>query len=121
MSIPYTKVENPPGAEYDSTFRRQWVLGVNDDGDPVALPRHADRSVQITGSFGGATLKIEGSLDGTNFAPLTDPQGNALSFTSYPAGYSTVIEAVAEAVVAVRPIVSGGTATSLTVTLFCRS
>jgi hypothetical protein len=120
-TIPAVLITAPPLSEYDSTFRRSWLLGPGDDGEAVALPRHADRTVQVTGTFGGATVKIEGTLDDSTWAPLTDPQGNVLTFTSYPAGYSSVIEAISEAVVAVRPVVVGGTGTNLTITLFCRS
>ena len=121
MTIAPTKIENPSGAEYDNTFRRQWTLPADEVGVPVALPRHADRSLQISGAFDGATLRIEGSLDGVNFAPLTDPQGNDLVFTSYPAGYASKIEAISEAVVSVRPKTIGGAATALVVTLLSRS
>ena len=42
----------------------------------------SDRSAQIVGTFDSATITIEGSNDGTNYTTLTDPQGNALSFTT---------------------------------------
>lgn len=120
--ITFSKIDNPPGGEYDGTFRRQWVMPADETGEGVALPRHADRSIQISGVFDGATLRVEGTIDGDAWAPLTDPQGNDLVVTSYPAGYTSKIEAVSEAVVAVRPrTVGGGASTALTVTLFARS
>ena len=121
--IPFYPVEAPPLGEYAGTYRRQWIdMPADEVGDPVALPRHADRSVQITGSFDGASLRIEGTIDGDAWAPLTDPQGNDLVVGSYPAGYTSKIEAISEAVVAVRPrTVGGGASTALTITLFARS
>lgn len=122
MPIAHIKIENPPGGEYDGTFRRQWTLPAADVGDSVSLPRHADCSVQIAGDFDGATLHIEGTIDGSTWAKLTDPQGNDLTISSYPAGYSSKIEAISEAVVAVRPRTEGGgAATALVVTLLSRS
>jgi hypothetical protein len=122
MTIPSTKIETPPGGEYDSAFLRQWTMPADEEGVGVALPRHADRSIQISGPFDGATLKIEGTIDGTTWGILTDPQGNDLSFTSYPAGYSTKIEAISEATVALRPkTVGGGASTALVITLLSRS
>jgi hypothetical protein len=83
------------------------------DGEPFQNPGSADRSVQVTGTFGaGGTVVLEGSNDGTNYRTLTDPQGNALSFTS--AG----LEAIQEITRYVRPRVTAGDGTtSLTVTL----
>jgi len=122
MTISSNRIETPPGGEYDNTFLRQWAMPADEEGAGVALPRHADRSVQITGPFDGATLKIEGTIDGTTWGILTDPQGNDLTFTSYPAGYSTKIEAISEATVAVRPkTTGGGGSTALVITLLSRS
>lgn len=87
-----------------------------DAGEAVEATEYGDRSVQVTGTFGtGGTVLIEGSNDGTNWATLADPQGNALSFTA------TKIEQVLEAVRYIRPRVSAGDGTtSLTATLYAR-
>jgi hypothetical protein len=91
-------------------------MATGDVGDPVPFSQYADKSAQVVGTFGaGGTLRIEGSLDGTNYAPLTDPQGNALDFTT------AKIEAVSEAVLLVRPRVVGGDGTTLlTVTMLLK-
>lgn len=86
-------------------------LTTGDTGDPVDYRAYTDRAVQVTGTFGGATVTIEGTIDGTNYATLTDPQGNALSITA------AKIEQVAETVVKIRPAVTGGSGTSVTVSL----
>jgi len=89
-----------------------------DDGEPIGTDYagYSDRSVQVIGTFGvGGTVRIEGSLDGTNYAVLTDPQGNALDITS------AKIEAISEAVLYMRPRVTGGDGTtSLSVYIFGR-
>lgn len=87
-----------------------------DTGEPASYPFTPDRTVQITGTFGvGGTVVIEGSNDGTNFETLTDPQGNALSFTA--AG----MEMVTENPLYIRPSATAGDGTTdLTVTMVCK-
>ena len=94
-----------------------WVsLANGDSGSPVEYHTSADRSVQVVGTFGaGGTVVIEGSNDGTNYVTLTDPQANALSFSS--AG----LEAISELTRYIRPRVTGGDGTtSLSVYLIMR-
>ena len=91
-----------------------WVLGADDDGAPIRFAGAADRTMQVCGTFGGATVGMQGSLDGTNWAALTDPQGNAVSKTA------AALEALTELVRFVRPVVTGGTGTDVTVMLFMR-
>lgn len=120
--IQFTKIDNPPGGEYDGTFVRQWIMTAGEDGAAVSLPRHSDRSVQIAGVFDGATITIEGTLDGIDWGPLNDQSDNKLRFSSYPAGDTTIIEAIAQAVISVRPKTTGGGAsTALRITLLSRS
>lgn len=122
MTIQATKIENPPGGEYDSTFRRQWLMTAGEEGAAVSLPRHSDRSVQIAGPYDGATVTIEGTIDGIEWGPLVDQSDNKLQFSSYPAGDTTIIEAISQAVISVRPKTTGGGAgTALRITLLSRS
>lgn len=87
-----------------------------DSGEPVAMPGSADRSAQVTGTFGaGGSLRIEGSNDGTNYYALNDPQGSALNITA--AGIKGIIEATRF----IRPRATAGDGTtSLTVTMLLR-
>ena len=101
-----------------SVIRRSWALLTTTDnvGSPFPFAEWADRSIQVTGTFGaGGNLKWEGSNDGTNYYVLTDPQGNALDITT------AKIEAITEICAFARPRVSAGDGTtSLTVTLIAR-
>jgi len=85
-------------------------------GQPIELANFADRSVQVVGTFGvNGCVRIEGSIDGTAYAPLTDPQGNSLDILG------AKIEAVSEVVRWIRPRVTGGDGTtSLTVTMLLK-
>ena len=80
----------------------------NDVGTAVQHNDFADRSVQVIGTFGaGGALAIEGSNDGgVTWKVLTDPQGNALTFSA--AG----IEAITEVTWMIRPHVTGGDGTT---------
>lgn len=79
----------------------------NTTGSPLAHADFADRSVQVTGTFGGGTLTMQGSNDGgTTWASLTDPQGNAIAFTA--AGK----EQITELSEVIRPSLSGGNGTT---------
>ena len=97
------------------TIKVVWtpLTTTNADGSPFTVAYYKDRSIQVNGTFGvGGSCSIEGSMDGTNYYTLTDPQGNALTFTA------AKIEAVSELVLYIRPRVTAGDGTtSLTVSL----
>lgn len=94
----------------------RWALGPGDTGRPVRYGGAADRTVQIIGTFGGATVSMEGTLEdtATTWMPLTDAQGNAISATA------NALEAITELVRQIRPVVTGGTGTNVTVLLLMR-
>ena len=103
------------------TFRHTWTpLLQGDDGQTAKFPANADRTVQVLGVFGGATVTFEASLVANTPASaewfsVTDLQGNAITFTS--AGG----EFVTENSVHYRPVVTGGDGTtSLTVHMLSR-
>lgn len=89
-------------------------MGDADTGEALEILNGSVRSVQIAGTFGSATVVLEGSLDGSNYITLNDLQGSAISKTA--AG----LEGVAELTRYVRPKTSGGTGTSITVTVLVR-
>jgi len=91
-------------------------LANGDTGSPYDVTYYNDISVQVYGTFGaGGNCRIQGTNQTgtpTQWAPLADPQGNILDFTS--AG----IEQVEENVIQLRPnITAGDGTTSLTVIL----
>lgn len=71
-------------------------------------------SIQFSGTFGGATVTLEGSNDGTNYATLKDMVGAPISMTS--AGIVEFTSTVQH----VRPAISGGTGDSVTATVVMR-
>lgn len=71
-------------------------------------------SVQVTGTFGSATITLQASNDGTNYVTLKDSAGTAISFTAAGmAEFST-------AALYLKPTSSGGTADNVTVTVILR-
>ena len=88
-------------------------LALGDDATALLCSPIGDRTAQVHGTFGvGGSVRLQGSLDGTNYFPLTDPQGNALDFVQGK------IESIMELVPFIKPLVTGGDGTtSLTVTI----
>jgi len=117
MTTAFTKTGGESFNNHESNLI-QWVLAAGESGDAFLLPGYADRSVQVFGTFGGASVVFEGSnQDGTpaTYATLSDPQGNGLTFTA--AGLKAVLEMTR----VVRPRVIGGDGTtSLTIILFAK-
>lgn len=112
-AVPGSRVAVTPDSTVGEMFVWQWTLATGDTADPISFAEYSDRSVQIEGDDGGGTTTIEGTLDGTNYKVLTDPQGNALSFTAV-----NIIEQISEATVYIKPVLTGGAAGEITVTVF---
>lgn len=97
----------------------RWIgMLAGDTGQATPFAQYADRSVHVTGVFGaGGACIIEGSNDdGANWATLTDPQGNPLSFTA------AAFEQIDEIAGLLRPRMSGGDgSTSVNVNLCMRT
>ena len=84
------------------------------DGGGIAF---ADKTVQIVATlYGGATIVIQGSNDGTNWFTLTNPNNDNLSFTT-----GDQLEAILENPLYIRPKTSGGTDTVIGVILAGRA
>lgn len=105
----------------DNVVKFFWetLTTTNDRGVPIheSWMDYADRSVQVTGTFGaGGNLRIQGSNDdGTTYAALNDPQGNALNIAA------AKIEQVSEIPLLTRPLVTAGDGTTdLDVSIVCR-
>ena len=78
----------------------------DDDGEPVQLAVYSDRSIQVSGVFGGASVTIGGSNDGVTYHALADAQGYALTLTS------GALKAVIELPIYLKPRVFGGDVTT---------
>jgi len=94
-----------------------WALATaNVDGFPLEWSEWADRTFTASGTWGGATLSIEGSNDGTNFFTLSNAAGGtAATFTAD--GCKTIIETPRWA----RPkLTTAGSGATVTVTLCAR-
>ena len=86
------------------------ALGNADDGAPVSVGYAADITVQAIGTFGSATVRLQGSNDGTNWHNMTQKGGTtALGFTA--AGVHSINEMPAY----IRPHTTGGTGTDVDV------
>lgn len=100
------------------TYVVSWTLTTADPtGTGISFAGAPDKTVTFVGgaSWGSATAAIEGSNDGTNWLPLTDPQGNAISKTS------DSIEAVLENPLYIRArLTTPGTAASVLVQICVR-
>ncbi len=85
-----------------------------DSGEPIPAGLLAEKSIQVTGTFGtGGTVVIEGSNDGNNWFAMPDPQGNALSFTA------SGLKRVDMNTEYIRPRVSAGDATTSVTVIMC--
>lgn len=98
-----------------NVYLATWTaMGNADTGTSVAMSGAADRTIQFSGTFGAATIVLEGSNDGTNWATLTDPQGNAISKTT------ASIEQISELTRFVRVSTTGGSGTNINANLLLK-
>lgn len=91
-----------------------WALSDADDGSPCEMIMASEKSVQVEGTFAGATVVLQGSNDGVNWRTLNDPNVAPLSFAA--AGLKAVLEHTRY----IRPLSSGGVGAAITVTVFMR-
>jgi hypothetical protein len=99
-------------------YKWENLNNTDQDGQPFEVGKFADISFHVKGTFGGATITIQGDNDaiGTpDWDTLNDSQGNALIFTSRR------IEQLLENVSKIRPLLSGGAGSSVNVFMKVRS
>ena len=94
-----------------------WALTTaNTDGAPIEWVEWADRTFTATGTWGGATLTIEGSGDGTTWVALNNAAGGTAATATANKGM-----AIIEIPRYVRPnLTTPGTGATITVTLTAR-
>jgi hypothetical protein len=102
------------------TYRHTWPnVTEADTCEPISIPGAPDATVQVLGTFGGTSVGMQGTCDALKtgtYAPLQDPQGNALAFTA--AG----IDVLASSIVSwLKPVLTGGSGIDITIVLLSRS
>ena len=108
----FTKLRGPAGGIDAMVVTWAGLIGTGDVGAAIQRPDLGDRSAQVVATWGGGTVVVEGSNDGTNWFTLTSPAGTSLSFTAN--GLLQVTEAVAY----IRPhVTSAVTTATITMTL----
>jgi hypothetical protein len=98
-----------------SVIRAIWTpVTEADTCAPVQFPQYADKSVQVAGTFGSSSTAVQGTIDGTNFAALTDQGGTTIAITA--AGIKQVLQNAYQ----IKPVTTGGTSQSLTISMIFR-
>jgi hypothetical protein len=106
----------------DNVTRFYWAALTTTNADGAPIPARfmdfADRTVQVTGTFGDAgNLRVQGANepDSPVYAALNDPQGNDLNIGA------AKIEQIVEVTPLTRPLVTAGDGTTnLNVSIICR-
>ena len=112
---PVIVTNNPPGD--GSVITYSWTMVTSGDtGAPIPFAQWADRSVQMSGTWGGGggTITWDGSNDGVTYFTLNDFGNSPISKTA------DALEQVIEATLWARPRVSVASVTSVVVTLLAR-
>jgi hypothetical protein len=105
-----------------SVLQTTWAaLATNDTGSPEEFSRFPMMSVQFGGTFGGATVVLEGSDDGVTYFTMTgeNPAGGADALIS--ATSATRFDITNVVARYLRPRISGGSGVAIDVTLTARS
>lgn len=102
---------------YDKALEVFWEALTESDTAAAWVPSGLEAliaGVQVTGTFGGATVVLEGSWDGTNYETLRSIDGAAISLTA--AGYAEF----ATTAKVIRPSASGGSSQDVDITIIAR-
>jgi len=78
----------------------------NTSGSAFPCASYSDRTIQVYGTFGGATITVQGSLDGTNWFTLNDQSDNAMTFTTARG------DSVQQLTRFIQPVLTGGDGTT---------
>ena len=93
------------------------MAGPSDTATPARILGCIDLVTQVTGTFSGTTVVLQGSLDDVTYFTLNDTSGTpvVLSFTA--AG----IKRAQERVLYVKPSLSAGTGSALKIVVLCQT
>ena len=119
MTVAHNGIAAIAKGAYRVTWSGLGVASSADSGAAVIIPgRYDSVQIQVLGTFAGATITIEGSNDGgTTWATLNDSrgEGNAMTFTSAD------LRKLNEASLAIRPTITAGSASDLSVVAVIRA
>lgn len=107
------------GAQDASVIQYSWTLTTADnDGAPMQIPEHADITWVARGTWGSATLKFQGSANGTDF--VTTGLANAAGGTEASITADRVVTTL-ERPLFIRPILTTtGSGANITVVALAR-
>lgn len=98
-----------------SVFQVIWAAVTEADTcRAVSYPQYADKTVQVAGTFGGTSVAVNGSIDGTNYVAMTDQGGTTIALTS--AGMKQVLQNA----LLIQPELTGGSSTEVTISMLFR-
>jgi len=93
-----------------------WTLTTaNADGAPVKMTPFADRSIQMTGTWGSGTGVLQGSNDGVTWFTLYDPDGSPITSAA-----TNKLEQVLELTQFMRPVLTGSTGATVVFNMIAR-
>lgn len=99
-----------------STLLYTWTpVTQADTCNPIQVPEHSDKSIQVSGAFGGTSVAVAGSNDGVNFSSLRDPSSTVIAIVA-----GTDLRAILENTYQIRPVLTGGAATSISINMLVR-
>lgn len=97
--------------------RYTWTNVTQADTCEVIIPGGTEPligSISVSGTFGSCTVALQGSNDGTNFYSLKDLGGSTIAITAAGAVEFT------SAMYSFKPVASGGSSQSITITVVLR-
>ena len=108
-----TPILRPGTVDYRGIVIVQWVgVGVGDTCEPVELGTYSDRSIQLSGTLGTASISLQGSLTGDAYETLLDHNGVPVSLDCNGVRQLSVLTRYA------KPVVSDADGTTdITVTM----
>jgi len=106
MATIYPTTTFPYETSVDVAVTTWASMQADDDGEPVRLAVFSDRSIQVAGTFGGASVTIGGSNDGVTYHALSDPKGDALTLTA------AALHQIVELPIWIKPRIFGGDGTT---------
>lgn len=101
----------------ESTWQVIWTpVTEADTCQAVSFPQYPDRSIHVSGTFGGSSTAVQGSNNnGVTFCSCFDPSSTIIAITT-----NTVIKAVLENAVLIKPVTTGGSGQSITIAMLFR-